>query len=99
VDLVAVLVVVGALGVVGLGLAQMGRERRDPHGRGLGEAAVEIDGLFAPQRKHTVEYFHAQEIRREEVLSADGGDDDGIGRAVRRVLEQPRAPETGPEQG
>jgi hypothetical protein len=98
VDLVAVLVVVGALGVVGLSLAQLGRERRDPRSRKLGEAAVEIDGLFAPARKHTVEYFHSQEIRREEVLSADGDDDDEIGRAVRRALDQRRSPGAGPEQ-
>lgn len=79
----AVLLVLALLGLAAWGLVSLNRGV----GQGATTAAVEIDGLFAPARKHTVEYFHAMELKREEVRSADGDEPDELRDAVRRAIE------------
>jgi hypothetical protein len=72
VDWVAVLVVLGFLALIAVGFVFRARDQQLRADRRVGEAAVEIDGLFAPARKHTVEYFHSQRMYREDVASPDG---------------------------
>jgi hypothetical protein len=79
----AVLLVVAVLGLAGWGLVSLARGG----GQSATTAAAEIDGLFAPARRHTVEYFHAMELKREEVRSADGDEPDQLRDAVRRAID------------
>jgi hypothetical protein len=86
------MVVLVLLAVAGLVVAAvLGRGGRADR-RAAGAAAVEVEGLFAPARRHTAEYFHAVEMRREEVASPDGDGPDRLRAAVRRAVDDAPTP-------
>lgn len=88
------LVVLVVVAVAGLAVSVLVRGVGGRTDGRVSSAAVEIDGLFTPARRHTAEYFHAVEMRREDVTSPDGGPG-GLRDALREAIED-RAHRPGP---